>query len=73
MTAQQTAHREEIDAHALQAAPEMLEALRAAHCPCWVHNAAITDDIEALRRIALFYADWSNGQRLSAMEKAAGV
>lgn len=37
-----------------------LEALAAAHNPHWVHNAAITQDIEALRRICLFYADWWN-------------
>jgi hypothetical protein len=51
----------------IAAAPDLLAALETAACPCWVHNAAITDDIEALRKIALWYADWNNGPRLSAI------
>ena len=42
-------------------------ALMAAGCPCWVHNAAHTDDIEALRRIALWYSNWNNNVRLPAL------
>jgi hypothetical protein len=41
-----------------------MDALRQANCPVWVHNAAITQDIEALRRIALWFSSWNNTIRL---------
>jgi hypothetical protein len=39
---------------------QFLEVLGQAHNPHWVHNAAITNDIEALRRICLYYSTWWN-------------
>jgi len=39
---------------------EVRDALKAAQCPVWVHNAAVTNDIEALRGIALWHANWWN-------------
>jgi hypothetical protein len=39
---------------------ELEAALRAALGSPWVANAAHTNDIEALRRIVLFYGDWNN-------------
>lgn len=48
------------------------EALNLGSCPCWVHNAALTNDIEALRRIAIWYADWNNKVRLLAMAERDG-
>lgn len=55
---------DEENAKLIALAPQMAEALRAAACPCWVHNAGITNDIEALRRIALWHADWNNSYRV---------
>jgi hypothetical protein len=52
-----------------EAAPKLLEALEAGHSKCWVHNAAITQDIEALRRIALERADWWNNIAWPLIEK----
>jgi hypothetical protein len=49
---------------------ELLAALEAGNCPVWVHNAAITNDIEALRKIALWYAGWWNFTAIPAIEKA---
>lgn len=43
---------------------KLLRVLEAAGTVNWVHNAAITDDIEALRRICLQYAEWWNHQAL---------
>ena len=53
-------------------AADMLEALESANCPVWVHNAAITNDIEALRRIALWYSHFWNNQAMPALAKAKG-
>jgi hypothetical protein len=39
---------------------QALHALIKAQNPHWVHNAAITQDIEALRKIALYHAKWWN-------------
>ncbi len=36
----------------------------------WVHNAAITNDIEALRAIALAYSEWNNTICLPALAVA---
>lgn len=46
---------------------KMRQALQQGACPVWVHNAAITDDIEALRKIALWHADWNNHVRIPAL------
>ena len=35
----------------------------------WVHNAGITDDIEALRKICLAYSDWNNNVYVPLMER----
>lgn len=51
---------------------QMLRVLQAAHLKNWVHNAAITDDIEALRRICLAYAAWWNEQALPVIALATG-
>lgn len=60
--------RQDVTIRHLQEAVEQeesaLAALVAAQCPCWVHNAALTSDIEALRRIALWYARWNNNVRV---------
>lgn len=43
-----------------QKAAKLLAALEAGQSRGWVHNAGITQDIEALRAIALEQADWWN-------------
>lgn len=55
------------------AAPDLLAALESGGCPCWVHNAAHTNDIEALRAIALWHADWNNNIRIAAITRATGA
>lgn len=50
----------------------ILKVLQAAHLKEWVHNAAITDDIEALRKICLAYAAWWNEQALPVIEQTTG-
>ena len=60
----------ERDLNLCDAAPELLSVLEAAGEFGWVHNAAITDDIEALRAICLEYADWWNRLACSVIEKA---
>jgi hypothetical protein len=66
-------HAEQVaNARLIAAAPDLLKALEAAHCPVWVHNAGHTSDIEALRKIALWFADWSNNTRYAAIRKARG-
>lgn len=40
--------------------PDLLLALKATRTFPWVHNAAITSDIEALRKICLAYSEWNN-------------
>ena len=52
--------------------PEMLAALEAGYSTSWVHNAGITNDIEALRRICLEHAKWWNTTAYPAIEKAKG-
>jgi hypothetical protein len=39
---------------------QLTATILAGHNPHWVHNAAITDDIEALRKICLYQAQWWN-------------
>lgn len=51
-------------------AQELLAVLQEAHDFPWVCNAALTDDIDALRKICLAYADWWNGRAWPAIEKA---
>ncbi|MCB9957155.1 MAG: hypothetical protein H6843_00925 [Rhodospirillaceae bacterium] len=62
----------EPDRRLCDAAPELLAVLKEARTVPWVHNAAITDDIEALRAICLAYSDWWNRKALPVIEKAAG-
>ncbi|HET6453899.1 MAG TPA: hypothetical protein VFI02_05795 [Armatimonadota bacterium] len=64
------ANTEETAAYIVKACNEyegLRKAVEAGGCPCWVHNAAITDDIEALRSIALWYANWNNSTRMPAL------
>lgn len=35
----------------------------------WAHNAGVTNDIEALRRIVLAYSDWWNETALPIVER----
>jgi len=56
------------------AASELLAVLEAAGRFSWVYNAALTTDIEALRKICLEYAYWWNGRAWPAIAKAkAGI
>jgi hypothetical protein len=41
-------------------AEPMLKALEEGFSKDWIHNAAITDDVEALRKICLAHAAWWN-------------
>lgn len=50
----------------------MTAALRAAGEFPWVHNAAHTNDIEALRRICLAHATWWNDQALPILARIDG-
>ena len=52
---------------------ELLQALEAAQEIPWVHNAALTGDLEALRKIALAYADWWNTIAWPLIEKTTGA
>lgn len=54
--------------HRGNAALEALDELERRMRPAWVHNAALTGDIEALRRIALTYADWWNDVAFDLVE-----
>jgi hypothetical protein len=54
------------------AAPELLAVLREVGQIDWVHNAAVTGDLEALRRICLQFADWWNRRACAAIAKAQG-
>lgn len=60
----------EANARLIAAAPTMLNALKEAQSVAWVHNAAITDDIEALRAIALDFSKWWNDTALPAIFSA---
>lgn len=66
----QPAAMQEALAALFAASPELLRVLEAAGRVDWVHNAAITDDMEALRRICLQYAAWWNGQACPAIARA---
>lgn len=56
----------------METTPNPLQALAAAHNPHWVHNAGITQDIEALRRICLYHSHWWNNTAWPALVAAAG-
>lgn len=60
----------EANARLFAAAPALLEALEAADQFDWVHNAGITNDIEALRKICLQYSDWWNNTAMPVIAKA---
>ena len=68
-----TVKQDKAVAKLIAAAPDLLGACQALHerIP-WVHNAAITDDIEALKSIALAYAEAWNTLILPAIAKATG-
>jgi hypothetical protein len=51
-------------------AKDLLKILEQGQIKSWVHNAAITNDIEALRRIALEQCDWWNNLAWPAIEQA---
>jgi hypothetical protein len=51
---------------------QALHALIKGMNPHWVHNAAITQDIEALRKIALYHAKWWNGEAFPAIVALCG-
>lgn len=67
-----TTEQQETHARLFAASPEMLRVLQAAQFKEWVHNAAITNDIEALRKICLAYAAWWNEQVLPVIAHATG-
>lgn len=48
---------------------ELVTTLRRAGDVPWVHNAAITSDIEALRAICLRYSQWWNTTGLPLLER----
>jgi hypothetical protein len=50
----------------------LLEALEDGQSKDWVANAGITNDIEALRKICLAYADWWNGIASPMIAKMRG-
>jgi hypothetical protein len=50
------------DRQLCEASADMLRVLKLAKNPHWVHNAGITNDTEALRKICIYYADWWNSQ-----------
>lgn len=62
----------EANAQLIAAAPEMLAALEKGQGEKWVHNAANTQDIEALRAICLEFSDWWNNEAAPAITKAKG-
>jgi hypothetical protein len=71
----ETAHDVPLDDYVLRRGdpvPELLAVLEEAGRIPWVANAAITDDIEALRAICVAYADWWNGRACPAVAKAKG-
>lgn len=49
--------------------PELLKILEEAGNFDWVHNAAITQDIEALRKICLQYSEWWNNRACPAIDQ----
>ncbi len=53
-------------------AEDMLKALEVGHSRDWICNAAITDDIEALRKICLAHADWWNNIAWPLIRKVKG-
>jgi hypothetical protein len=53
-------------------AEDMLKALEASHSSDWVHNAGITNDIEALRKICLAHVGWWNNIAWPLIERVKG-
>ena len=66
----QPAADQETIAALFTASPRLLRVLEAAQCKAWVHNVALTDDIEALRSICPHYGRWWNEQALPAIAEA---
>ena len=60
----------DMDVKACNSHDDLLAACKAGSCPVWVHNAGITQDIEKLRAIALWYSNWWNGIARAAIQKA---
>lgn len=60
-------------ARLIAAAPELLDTLKNGKLKSWVHNAALTNDIEALRKICVEWSDWWNYSVLPVLEKAEGA
>lgn len=73
---EKTSHEDEYKASGIgelfAAAPDMLAALESAQSKNWVHNAAITNDTEALRAIVLEFGKWWNYVALPTIERAKG-
>ena len=55
------------------AAPEMLAVLEAAGKFSWVHNVAVTNDIDMLRTICLEYAEWWNRLACPVIARARDI
>lgn len=62
----------EANARLIAAAPDLLEACNHFKRIPWVHNAALTNDIEALRTICLAWSNVWNNHVVPALEKATG-
>lgn len=63
----------EANARLITAAPDMAAALLATQQFPWVHNAAITNDMEALRAICLAYSEWNNAILCPLLDKIGGA
>jgi hypothetical protein len=68
----QSVEVQESVARLFAASPELLWVLESAGEVDWVHNAAITNDIESLRRICLQFGEWWNQKALPAIALAKG-
>jgi len=65
----QSAEYQEQIARLFAASGEMFTILKEAGKVDWVHNAALTHDIEALRKICLRYCAWWNDRALPILER----
>ena len=52
---------------------DLIAALEAGKSKSWVHNAALTQDIEELRAIALEHCRWWNTVALPIIQRAKGT